>query len=60
MAIVDVTRAAKELGISKSFIYHLPPGTPGVLRFGRALRVDVDKFCEWAAQNQQGKDGHEE
>lgn len=58
MPIVDVSQAAKKLGISKSFIYHLPPGTPGILRFGRALRVDIEQFCEWAAQNPQGDDGH--
>jgi len=60
MSIVDVSRAAKELDLSKSYIYHLPPGTPGILRFGRALRVDVEQFCAWAANNKEGAGGNED
>jgi hypothetical protein len=48
MADVKVEQAAKELGMSKFFIYRLPKDTPGLYRFGRALRVNVQELREWA------------
>ena len=44
----DVPRAARELNLSKSYFYHLPDDTPGILHFGRAIRIDFEQFCEWA------------
>ena len=48
MADVKVKEAARELGMSPFFIYRLPKDTPGLYRFGRALRVNVEEFREWA------------
>jgi hypothetical protein len=44
-----VEGAAKALGVSKTFLYKLPRGTPGVYAFGRAIRYDVDELRAWAA-----------
>jgi hypothetical protein len=43
------TGAAKALEVSKTFLYKLPPGTPGVYRFGRAVRYDVEELRAWAS-----------
>ena len=48
MADVTVAQAAKELGMSKFFIYRLPKKTPGLYRYGRALRVNVEELRMWA------------
>ncbi len=48
MADVKVEQAAKELGMSKFFIYRLPKDTPGLYRYGRALRVNVQELRQWA------------
>ena len=48
MADVKVEEAAKELGMSKFFIYRLPKDTPGLYRYGRALRVNTIELREWA------------
>ena len=48
MADVKVGEAAKELALSKFFIYRLPKDTPGLYRYGRALRVNVEELREWA------------
>ena len=45
---VKVEQAAKELGMSKFFIYRLPKDTPGLYRYGRALRVNVEELRGWA------------
>jgi hypothetical protein len=48
MPDVKVEQAAKELGLSKFFIYRLPKDTPGLYRYGRALRVNTAELREWA------------
>ena len=48
MPDVTVKQAAKELGMSKFFIYRLPKDTPGLYRYGRALRVNTAELREWA------------
>ncbi len=48
MADVKVEEAARELGMSKFYIYRLPKDTPGLYRFGRALRVNVQELRDWA------------
>ncbi len=48
MADVKVERAAKEFDMSKWYFYRLPKDTPGLYRYGRALRINVEEFREWA------------
>ena len=45
---VKVKQAARELGMSEFYIYRLPKDTPGLYRFGRALRVNVQELRDWA------------
>ena len=47
--LVKVVQAAKELGVSRFFLYKLPKGTPGIYRLGNALRFDVAEIRAWAA-----------
>jgi len=51
MSIVTVSEAATLLKLSKSYFYHLPQKTPGIFRFGRAIRIDMARFTEWATRN---------
>jgi excisionase family DNA binding protein len=44
-----VDEAAKALRVSKTYLYKLPRGTPGVYAFGRAIRYDVEQLRAWAA-----------
>ena len=44
-----VAEAARGLGVSRTFLYKLPRGTPGVYVFGRAVRYDVEELRAWAA-----------
>ena len=44
MPEVTVNEAIAETKLSKSFFYHLPDDTPGIIRYGRAVRIDLDKF----------------
>ena len=46
--------AARALRVSKTLLYKLPPGTPGVYRFGRAVRYDVEELRAWAAGEAKG------
>ena len=55
MADVKVEEAAKELALSKVFIYRLPKDTPGRYRYGRALRVNVEELREWAKRQATGE-----
>lgn len=57
MADVKVEQAAKELGVSKFWLYKLPRDTPGKYFYGRALRIDVAELKEWARE--QTKRNHE-
>ena len=45
-------KAAKALKVSKIYLYRLPPETPGVFRFGRAKRFDVEVLRNWASRKQ--------
>ncbi len=58
MADVKVEEAARELGMSKYWIYRLPKDTPGLYTFGRALRVNVGELRQWARE--QAMRNHEE
>lgn len=53
MSDVKADEAAKELGISKFTIYRLPKTTPGIYRYGKALRVNVKELRTWARQGNQ-------
>jgi hypothetical protein len=46
--LLKVDQAGAALQLSARFIYGLPPSTPGLYRFGRALRVDVAELRAWA------------
>ena len=59
MPLVTVREAAKQLNLSISWFYHLPSDVPGILRFGRALRIDLEKIRQWAIE-QQEKGAHED
>ena len=48
--LVGIQRAHKELNLSREFLYRLPEGTPGVYKFGRAVRFDLDELRAWAAK----------
>ena len=54
MADITVEKAAKELSMSKFWIYRLPKDTPGLYLYGRALRVNVEELRQWARE-QSGK-----
>lgn len=45
--LVSVNEAAQALGVSREYLYRLPPGTPGLHRFGRAIRIQIDELKEW-------------
>ncbi len=47
MADVKLEKACEETGMSKFWFYRLPKDTPGIYRYGRALRVNVDQLREW-------------
>lgn len=47
--LATVSEAVRVLGLSREFIYRLPPGTPGILRFGRAVRIDIAALKSWAS-----------
>lgn len=48
--LVGVDVAARALGVSKTFLYKLPKGTPGIHRLGRAARFDVEALRSWGRQ----------
>jgi hypothetical protein len=54
-ALLKVQKAARALGVSKTFLYKLPRATPGIYRFGRAVRYDIEKLREWAAAQARGE-----
>jgi hypothetical protein len=47
MADCTVKEAEKEMRMSRWWFYRLPPDTPGIYRYGRALRIDVQQLREW-------------
>lgn len=52
MADVKLEQACKEMGMSKWWFYRLPKDTPGVYRFGRAIRIDVAQLRDWMKTKQ--------
>jgi hypothetical protein len=48
MPDVRVEEAAKEMGVSKFLIYQLPKDTPGLYKYDRALRVNIEELRAWA------------
>jgi hypothetical protein len=53
--LADATEAARALKLSKSYLFRLPKDTPGVFKFGTALRFDVGALRQWARQRSGGK-----
>jgi hypothetical protein len=49
-ALLNATGAATRLGVSRGFLYRLPKSTPGVYKFGRALRFDIRRLKAWAGK----------
>jgi hypothetical protein len=47
--LVNNAGAARALGVSRSFLYRLKPGTPGVYYLGRSVRYSVVQLRGWAA-----------
>ena len=47
MPDVDLHQATQEMNMSKFWFYRLPKNTPGIYRYGRALRVNVPILREW-------------
>ncbi|MCH8041691.1 MAG: hypothetical protein IH977_15310 [Nitrospinae bacterium] len=47
MPEVDIPVAVKETGMSKFYFYRLPKDTPGLYKYGRSLRINLDEFREW-------------
>ena len=56
MADVKLQEACRETGMSKFFFYRLPRNTPGLVRYGRAFRVDVDKLRAWMKSQTERKE----
>ncbi|MDR4485571.1 MAG: hypothetical protein R3B95_20655 [Nitrospirales bacterium] len=55
MSDTKVELAARELGLSKFTIYRLPRTTPGIYRYGKALRVNVEELRQWAREQAQNE-----
>lgn len=53
--LATIHGAMQALSLSREFLYHLPPGTKGVYRFGRALRFNLVELKEWARTQAAGK-----
>ncbi len=56
--LADATKAARALKLSTSYLFKLPKDTPGVYKFGSALRFDVAVLRQWARQRAEGG-GHD-
>jgi hypothetical protein len=52
---IDVARA--RLNVSRSFLYRLPAGTPGIYIFGRSKRFCVEELQVWARKQAEEKAG---
>ena len=48
--LAKINRAVKELQVSREYLYRLPAGTPGVFKFGRSKRFDVEILKQSAAE----------
>jgi excisionase family DNA binding protein len=42
------SEAVKRLMVSKQYLYKLPRNTPGIYRFGRAIRINLEELKGWA------------
>lgn len=50
-----IHEALRVLKVSKSFLYRLPPDTPGVYVLGRSKRFCVEELQAWARSQAEGK-----
>lgn len=50
--LATVREAIEVLKVSKEFLYKLPKDTPGVYRFGRAIRFNIEELKDWARQSE--------
>ena len=42
--LVTIAEASAQLRMSKQFLYALDPSTPGIIKLGRATRIDLARF----------------
>lgn len=50
---IDVARSP--LKVSRSFLYRLPPDTPGIYVLGRSKRFCIEELQAWARQQAKQK-----
>ena len=50
-----IQEAQRALKVSRSFLYRLPPETPGVYVLGRSKRFCVEELQAWAWKQAEGK-----
>jgi hypothetical protein len=52
-----IEEAQRVLKVSRSFLYRLPPDTPGVYVLGRSKRFCVEEIQAWARKQAEEKAG---
>jgi hypothetical protein len=55
--LAGIDEAQSRLKVSKSFLYRLPPNTPGVYFFGRSKRFCIEELKGWARKQAEQKAG---
>jgi hypothetical protein len=46
--LTGIEAARARLKVSRSFLYRLPPDTPGVYVFGKSKRFCIEELLAWA------------
>ena len=50
-----IRQAAEQLSVSPRFLYSLPKTTPGLVKFGKSLRVDVEQIRQYFERKTRGE-----
>lgn len=50
-----IPQAAEELSVSPRFLYSLPKTTPGLVKLGKSLRVDVEQIRHYFERQTRGE-----
>ena len=50
-----ITQAAEELCVSRRFLYSLPKTTPGLVKLGKSLRMDVEQIRHYFERQTRGE-----
>jgi hypothetical protein len=53
--LTGIDEARSRLNLSRSFLYRLPPDTPGVYVLGRSKRFCVEELQAWARKQAEEK-----